>query len=260
VSRSTAVSAIVNKELVLDHPVLKGAGAPAAAPEFGRCQAVKAEKVGGKTVYNGGFTTATCMEASGTHTGKFEWHSGVVKTGFKATIKPTTVATLETVKRLKVTCTGESSTGTIASAKTVAGVVIRFTGCESAAKKCTTGALAAGELETKTLEGTIGWENKVLKKVALDLYPVGKAGPFMEYTCTGSAPATLTGSILAPVTADKMLTTATVKYAATAGKQKPEHFEGGEADVLANALKEQVGLALTSTQTNEEAMEINAVV
>jgi hypothetical protein len=45
---------------------------------------------------------------------------------------------------------------------------------------------------------------------------------------------------------------------ATAGKQKPEHFEGGEKDVLTNALNEQVGLSLTSTQTTEEAVEINA--
>jgi len=229
-------------------------------PEFGRCAKVSSEKVGNKAVYHGGFTAATCLVKSGTHTGQYEWYPGVVKGGFKTTIKPTTRATLETVKRVKVTCTGETSTGAITSAKTVGNVIIKFTGCESAAKKCMTAGLGEGELESKTLEGALGWENEALKKVALDLYPVGRIGPAIEYTCAGSAPTTLSGSIISPVSADKMVSTATVKYAATAGKQKPEGFEGGEKDVLTNTLNEQVGLTLTATQTNEEAIEINAVV
>ncbi len=34
-------------------------------------------------------------------------------------------------------------------------------------------------------------------------------------------------------------------------------FEGGVREVLTNQLGEQVGLTLNSTQTNEEAIEIN---
>jgi len=158
-----------------------------------------------------------------------------------------------------------ATAGAITSAKTVGNVIIKFTGCEeSATKKCTTPGLAPGELETKKLEGVLGIESITIKEgketrhVGLDLYPVGKTGPFMEYTCTGRGPTTLTGSIIGPAPADKMFTTATVKHAATAGKQKPERFEGGEKDVLTNALNEQVGLTDTTTQTNEEAFEINA--
>ncbi len=237
----------------------------AAPPEYGRCVKVPSEKVGTKTVYHGGFTAGTCLVQSGTKTGQYEWYPGVVKAGFTTTIKPTTKATLETVKKVKVTCTGESGSGAITSAKTVGNVVIKFTGCASGTKKCTTAGLEEGELETKTLEGVLGIERITVKEgketryVALDLYPVGKTGAFLEYTCTGSGPTTLSGSILAPVTADKLLTTATAKYAATAGKQKPEAFEGGEKDVLTNTLDEQVGLAVASTQTYEELVEINAV-
>ena len=233
-------------------------------PEFGRCLKVAAEKEAGKTVYHGAFTTATCLAKSETHSGKYEWHSGVVKAGFTTAIKPATTTTLETVQKVKVTCTGESSSGTITSAKTVGNVAIKFTGCESATKKCTTPGLGEGELEAKKLEGVLGIERITVKEgketghIALDLYPVGKTGPFIEYTCTDSAPTTLTGSILAPVSANAMHTTATLKYAATKGKQKLEAFEGGEKDVLTNALNEQVGLTLTSTQTDEEAVEINA--
>jgi uncharacterized repeat protein (TIGR01451 family) len=235
-----------------------------SAPEFGRCVKVSSEVVGKKTVYHGGFTAATCLVTSPTHTGKYEWYPGVVKAGFTMVIKPTTKATLETIKKVKVTCTGESSSGEITSVKTVGNVVVKFTGCASGTKKCTTAGLGEGELETKKLEGVLGIERITIKEgketrhVALDLYPVGKTGAFLEYTCTGSAPTTLSGSILAPVTADKMLAAATLKFTATAGKQKPEAFLGGEKDVLTNTLNEQVGLTVGSTQTNEEPVEINA--
>ena len=235
-----------------------------SAPEFGRCIKVPSKKVGTKTVYNGGFTAATCLVESGTKTGQYEWYLGVVKAGFTTTIKPTTKATLETVKKVKVMCAGETGTGSITSAKTVGSVVVKFTGCASGTKKCTTAGLAEGELETKKLEGVLGIERITIKEgketryVALDLYPVGKTGAFLEYTCTGSAPTTLSGSILAPVTADKMLAAATLKFTATAGKQKPEALLGGEKDVLTNTLNEQVALTVGSTQTNEEPVEINA--
>jgi alpha-tubulin suppressor-like RCC1 family protein len=234
------------------------------APEFGRCAKGPSEKVKTKTVYHGGFTAATCLVRSGTNTGQYEWHPGVVKAGFTTTIKPTTKATLETAKRGKVTCTGESSAGAITSLRTVGNVVVKFTGCASGTKKCTTAGLGEGELETQRLEGIMGSERITVKEgketryVALDLYPVGETAAFLEYTCTGSAPTTLAGSILATVTADKMLGTATLVFTATAGKQKPEAFLGGERDVLTNTLNEQVGLTVSSTQTSEEPVEINA--
>jgi hypothetical protein len=93
------------------------------APQFGRCVKVPSEKVGTKTVYHGGFTAATCLVKSGTHTGPYEWYSGVVKGAFKTAIKPTTKATFETVKKVKVTCSGETSTGAVTSAKTFGSVL-----------------------------------------------------------------------------------------------------------------------------------------
>ena len=260
-----AISALVGKELVLDHPSVKAIPvAGLSPPEFGRCVKVPAEKEGSKTVYHGWFTAATCLVKSTTRTSKYEWVPGVVKVGFKTANKPTTKAVIETIKKVKVTCTGESSTGNITTPKTVGSVTIRFSGCESATKKCTTSGLGEGELETKLLEGVLGIERITIKEgketryVALDLYPPGKTGPFMEYTCTGGSPVTLTGSLIGPVPSDKIFTTGTVKYAEASGKQKPERFEGGEKDVLTNGLSEQVGLTVAATQTNEEAFEINA--
>jgi hypothetical protein len=74
----------------------------------------------------------------------------------------------------------------------------------------------------------------------------------------------LEGSVLVRVTADKMLATSTVKYKATKGKQKPEHFEGELIDVLTaspnGGTPEQLGETVSSTQASEEAVEINEVV
>lgn len=113
------------------------------------------------------------------------------------------------------------------------------------------------------LEGALGWEAKATKKVALDLYPVGETGVFLEYRCIGGVPITVTGSILVPVKADKMAITSTLKYKASKGRQKPEHLEGEPPQVLTASLNgeasEQIGLTATLTQTNEEALEINAV-
>jgi hypothetical protein len=97
----------------------------------------------------------------------------------------------------------------------------------------------------------------------MDLFPVGKTGPFMQFSC-GPTAVTVRGSVLNPVKSNKMLLSATLKYAASSGKQKPEKFEGLPKDVLetefGEAAAEQSGLKLTTKQTNEEKIEINSVV
>jgi hypothetical protein len=234
-------------------------------PEFGRCVKVAGEKEGGVTVYHGAFTTGGCGAESPTQSGRYEWVPGVVKAGFQTAIKPGTTATLEAVGKVRVTCTGESASGTITGAKTTGGVTMRLTGCESAGARCTTDGLAEGELESRTLGGILGVERITEKEgketvhVALDLSPVNTDGLFLEYTCADSSPTRLSGSILAPVTSGRMLTVSTVKYAATGGRQKPESLEGGIPQFLTSSLFEEVGLTLSSTQTSEEAVEVNPV-
>jgi hypothetical protein len=231
---------------------------PPQPPDFGRCV---------KGSGSGEFTTSTCQVESTTHTGAYEWVPGVVKKGFSTSIKPTTTVKLETsTTKEKVTCTGESSTGEITGSKTVGNVTIKLTGCESLGGKCTTAGLAEGELQTASLDGILGIERvtetlgKETVHAAIDLYPAGKSGPFLEYTCSTSGLSVLTGSVIAPVASGKTVKTTAFKLLASAGKQKPESFEGGLREVLTNELAEQVGVSLTATQTNEEAVEVNTVV
>jgi hypothetical protein len=247
-------------------PVLQAAyyERPSEPPEYGRCLKVPAEKEGTKSVHHGGFTTATCTVASEAGTGKYEWYPGILRSHFTTTLKKAGAADLETASGTKVTCEGESASGEDSATKQVASVIVSFSGCESSGQKCTTPGLAEGDLETKTLEGTLGWETESSKKVALDLYPVGRTGPFLEYRCVGGAPVTVTGSVLVPVKADKMDLTSALKYVARKGRQKPEHLEGEANDVLTASLNgevfEPVGVTSTVTLVSEEALEINAVV
>ncbi|HEV7585914.1 MAG TPA: fibronectin type III domain-containing protein [Solirubrobacteraceae bacterium] len=231
---------------------------PPTPPDFGRCV-----KVAG----SGEFTTSSCQVESASHTGNYEWLPGVEKAGFATILKPATTVKIEAAtSKEKVTCTGESGSGQITGSKTVGDVMITLTGCESLGGKCTSSGLAEGELQTATLEGALGVERvtEVLGKetvhAALGLHPVGKSGPFLEFTCATNGIWSLSGSIIAPVTSGKTLKTTAFKLVASGGRQKPESFEGGVHEVLVNALAEQVGVSLTATQTNDEAVEVNTVV
>jgi hypothetical protein len=233
-------------------------------PEFGRCIKATSEKIGKTTYYYGGYTTSACTIASSTHTGKFEWEmGGIVNAGFATSLKVAPV-TLEAVNRTKLTCSGEAGSGDITGRKTVGSVAVRLTGCESAGSKCTTSGQAEGQIASAGLEGTLGTititekEGKDTIHPGLDLFPVGKAGPLFEYTCAGGEPQTLSGSVIAPVTAGKMQTTSTLKFSQSAGLQKPEAFEGAPNDVLTSGIGERVGLSLNALLTTEEAVEINS--
>jgi hypothetical protein len=234
----------------------------AEPPEYGRCVKL-AKGVKGK------YATATCTSPATAEKFAFEWEPGPgPKAKFTTSIKALTVATLETVTKKLIVCTGQTSTGEYTGRKTVGNVVITFTGCEMGGSKCTGAGAEEGEVVTNTLEGVLGiektsTEGPVKNKIAQDLFPVAEEGPLMEFSC-GPTPVSVRGSVLDPVKSNKMLSTATLKYAATAGKQKPEKFEGLPKDVLETSFGEaafdQSGLKLTTIQTSEEKIEINSVV
>jgi hypothetical protein len=119
-----------------------------------------------------------------------------------------------------------------------------------------------GGLASASAHGTR--QKKELKKVALDLFAIGRSGPFAEYRCEGGVSVIVTGAVLVPVVVDQMLVTPTLNFKQLNGSQKPEHLEGQPNEVL-NAsfngeVSEQIGLAASLTQINEKAVEINAFV
>jgi len=248
------------------------ASASAAAPEFGRC----VKQVAVEKIYKGSYSDSKCTkavsEAEKAKKGKYEWEAG-----FGAKNKFTTkggAATLATKGGKTVTCTGESSTGEYITGGTnkQEKTTVEFSGCLSSGFKCTTEGKAAGELKTNELIGEVGFENKAKKKTALKLTPVAAAkGKFIEFKCVGleikvRGKGEESGAgILAPIKNDKMTTTETLKYAASKGVQKPVKWEGPNPETYLESsfeklAYEQSGQTLTSTVTNEEALELNIFV
>jgi len=225
-------------------------------PEYGRCAKV--------TPGTGSYGDSACTSLGGS--GDFEWSAGVLTAAF--TTKLTTGSlTLETVKGTKVSCAGESGTGQYTGHRTVAGVVLTLTGCARSGEGCSSAGAGAGEVVSRSLEGVLGVEklgtSPAKNKIGLDLFPAARTGALLEFAC-GSAALSVQGSVIVPVAANKMSLTSTLKFNASKGKQKPEAFVDGPKDVLEASLDkepfEQAGLTLTSTQTNDEAVEVNSVV
>lgn len=252
---------VQNGEIV-DPIVLVHEPNPLAPPEIGRCEKTASLVKGGKgrtgKLADGAYMNSGCTTKSATKTGGYEWRPGFLEAGFSGTGG---AGVLETVAGAKTTCRASATHGRYVG-DTAERETIRFTGCESSGHECATPGLSEGEIETSELDGTLGWEKKASKKAALDLRPAGSE-PVMEYRC-GGAITVVSGSVLAPVKSDKMSKTATLKFKATKGKQKPDAFEGAQPDVLSSSLNEgspePVGLTLTTVETSEEALEVNGVV
>ncbi len=226
----------------------------ASPPEFGRC--TKGAKG------SGDYANSGCTSAGGSDS--YEWFAGVVKAGF--TTKSSGSATFETIKGVKLTCTGEAGAGRYSGSKVVDGVVLTLSGCERSGERCASAGAHAGEVVSRPLEGVLGIErlgaSASSDKLGLDLFPAGDAGALLEFTC-GVTSVSIRGSVIAPLKANKMASSAVLKFKASKGRQKPEGFVGGAADVLEESVNggsyEQTGLTLTSTQTGEEAVEANSV-
>ena len=232
------------------------ASASATAPEYGRCLAT----AGGK------YSNASCTKtAKKTTEMKYEWTPGAAKAKFKSTGG---VGKLTTVGGSGVECKTESSAGEFVPGnnKEETGVVVKFNGCKALGNTCTTPGAASGELLTNELEGLVGWEVKAKKTTDLELFPAKSvtSGLFIEFSCVGLV-VKVRGHVLVPVKNDIMTSTTTLKFSATAGKQKPEKWEESpEKAILEASFRggpfEQAGQNIASTVTGEEKLELNAVV
>ena len=226
-------------------------------PDFGHCVKAKTSLEGKKTIYHGLYGNSACTIQNTEATGKFEWVAGVgPNKGFSGAIKP---VKLETVGHQLLSCTGGSDAGQYTGQKTES-LTLTLTGCSTPSGTCQSGA-TAGEINTGALTGSLEFikenEGAVKPIVGVDIAPASGT-QLAAFEC-GSSAESLTGSVIAPITAvDKMTTVLSVKAKASAGKQLPEAFEVGPKDTLSLG-GEQDGLTTTTTQTGEEAIEIKAV-
>ena len=241
------------------------ASASAEAPEYGRC--VKG------VAHEGGFAGGTCMATDKMdNDGAYEWLPGPgAKPGF-TTKKTSGSVVFETVKGTKIICTSESSTGEVLSTKEIRIPSIKFNGCMSSAGQENSPGAAPEEIVTNSVTGHLRFAigGKVKKLVDDEL--VATSTPLVAIMeCAGFVTelrTEATGGLLNQLVADKMVTISSSKYAATKGEQKPSEYEDLEGKPVAAGLEsnfaggpfEETGFTLTSEQTNEEAIEVNAVV
>jgi hypothetical protein len=239
------------------------ASASAAAPEYGRCKKLTAV---GK-VFHGKYSDSKCTKAvtkeEEATKGKFEWVPGVEKAiqtskGGKAV--------LEESGKFEVGCESEESRGEYSGTKDVKHLIVKFKKCEAPGLVCTSEGHEKGELETRSLEGRVVWENEKAKKAAFELFPEG-GSDFIEFNCGGTLTVAVRGAILVPIKTNTMSATAVLKYVGKKGIQALEDYEEGGAKVRAVLEANfagkgfvQASQSITSTVTNEEKLELNSVV
>ena len=98
--------------------------------------------------------------------------------------------------------------------------------------------------------------------MGLALFPTGKAGAFMEFSCAGTE-GSIRGAVIVAVTSNIMQKVTKLSYSARKGKQKPESFESQPKNILEASFGlgpvEQLGLTVTISQTSQERVEVNSV-
>lgn len=226
---------------------------PEGPLEFGRCLSVGKRK--------GDYKKGCTLIDSG---GGYEWSPEFQSPGFTLASKG---AELASASAALIVCGGAGGgSGEYAGGKSVANVTVTFTGCAVSKRKhatvCTSPGDPAGDIQTSTLEGAAGFTNRELDDVALELLPAQEGTPFMTFTC-GATTTEVRGAALAtfsPVNSSAVKFS--VKFAETRGKQHPEGFEEGPAEVLEASAGggpfEQVGLTDSITVDNTEAVELNS--
>jgi hypothetical protein len=245
------------------------------APEIGRC----IKHTGGH------WKEAGCKTAAkGAKEEKYEWYPAfgqaengetklAEKVKFTSVAKAGTLIQLTTVSGEGIACKNQVASGEATGPKTLRSYNIAFSGCAETGQKCTSTnpkASETGEIKVKELSGLLGiekfGETAVKNKVA-NLFKPTSGTIFTEFEC-GGIPVAVRGEVLNPVTADSMKLSATVKFNATKGKQKPEKFATDptgtkrilESNKLVGGGFVQAGQSLTTIQTGEEKIEINTVI
>jgi hypothetical protein len=247
-----------------------GAVSASALPEVGRC----VEKVSSTSKYTDANCTKKAVKGNGTHEflkGAKSETEGVHFTSAGGE------GVLETEAGTKVVCQTQTATGKYdqdtGAIKEVESVVARFNTCAIPALgiACNSKGAAPEEIVTSSLHGPMGYIKKLAKSVGQELTPDVKKGAFAEFECGGGAAKVVVkegthgghNCVIAPVTpVNVMSTTAEQVYSGAAGKQSPQNFEGKTVCNLESGLNggaaEPATQSLTTTVTNEEALEIKA--
>jgi hypothetical protein len=227
--------------LALVAGVMGAASASAELPELGRCVKATGETVGKKTVYKGEYNGSRCIGKNAGKKGKYEFlpGPGAENKFYGAATEPE--PRFESVGGQKVSCADIVFKGEFTGAKTEKLTLLAGGCTDGGGRPCQSNPAKEGEIESESVEGTLGFiVNSPRKpKVGWDLKHEAE-GTIIKYFC-GKLPENLeavTGSAIGEVKGgsfsnlDRMNIESTVSFLQTAGKQKPEMFEGQPKDTL----------------------------
>jgi hypothetical protein len=194
-------------------------------PAFYECKKIEKNAEG---KYTGEFTNKACSETSVAKEGKYELKEGI---GAKPGIKGKSGhAELESSVG-KVECTSSKSTGELTSPTHIGHIHVTYKGCTSGGFKCTNIA-KPGTLETKELQGDVGYLNKTNHEVGVLITPVVAGGNLAEFTCGEALEVETKGGVIGqagPVNEFTKLGSLTFKKSAPTTQQWKK-FEGETAE------------------------------
>jgi hypothetical protein len=247
------------------------------AAEIGRCVAQAG---------TGKFKDANCTEKAGTkiEEKQFEFKKGGEALGYTAAGGE---GVIETVSGSKLVCKARNETGKYdddsGTIKEVEEVVMTFKGCELPifSASCQNPGAPAGEITTLPLKGPLGYisgEKTTKPVVGLELTPETAKGVFEEYECAkgaikfivkgeeGAVEGKTGGNcVIAPFSEVNVMSASFQQtYSGEKGVQNPQHFQLATSkfcNLIVNSnggAFERMTWAITSTITNEEALEIKA--
>jgi hypothetical protein len=169
----------------------------------------------------------------------------VNKVPFTGTIGPTFFEGQKS--RSKISCSnlsgaGSGITGEVNGPKSLANIVITFTGCGAGECQANTQGKPAGVIESKVLAGTLGAVTPTVPGIKLYSQAEGKGGTAIEADCgagivhivwKGEVTGALGGSAGEDAATGKLLSTMKLTFAEAVGKQKYKGFsEGPESELL----------------------------
>ncbi len=141
---------------------------------------------------------------------------------------------LRAVGGKRVLCTAGTNIGEITGPK-AGSVTITLTGCTLKKVPCNSPGSAPGEIVTPALTMTVGYINKAMKLVGIDLTePSG--GLFLLFSCTSGTRVAVSGSVIGKLTpVNKLVTpseTFALNFVQAGGFQKVTKLEGEPVDTL----------------------------
>jgi outer membrane lipoprotein SlyB len=113
---------------------------------------------------------------------------------------------LESTSHTTITCTASTSVGEITGAKTVGGVVVKFTGCKQGTPNCQSTGAATGEIITNTLTGSLTGTEAAPTETLSGPENAEKHKEFVKFKC-GTVAVAVTGEVTGVVKPIKTLST-----------------------------------------------------